>query len=161
MQGEIQLTINEKIYSPRNHWVRLERTRVWWKSFFKNVVVPDEWRERGCSLELIISEYMERNGSAQKGSKTSCQRKACPYLRGTLPYETVPKSPCKRSLNSFHANLRKIGNLVTFPLWFPRISSHCRTKYWIFVCKRDNLRCSIWLMGSQPINTSNFILYIM
>ena len=31
--------------------------------------------ERGCHLELFMCERIERNGSAQNGSKTSCKRK--------------------------------------------------------------------------------------
>ena len=48
--------------------------------------------ERGCRLELFMRECLERNGSAQNGSKASCKREAYPYLRGTVPYRTVPKS---------------------------------------------------------------------
>ena len=39
-----------------------------------------------------MCEYVERNGSAQDGFKTSCKREAYPYLRGKVPYRTVPKS---------------------------------------------------------------------
>ena len=46
-----------------------------------------------------MRECMERNGSAQNGSKTSCKREAYPYLYGTVPYRTVPKSSCKCSFN--------------------------------------------------------------
>ena len=45
-----------------------------------------------------MRECMERNGSALNGSKTSCKREAYPYLYGTFPYRTVPKSSCKCSL---------------------------------------------------------------
>jgi len=31
--------------------------------------------ERGFRLELLMWEYMEKNSSAQNGSKTSCKRK--------------------------------------------------------------------------------------
>ena len=48
--------------------------------------------ERGCRLELFMRGYFEKNGSAQNGSKRSCKREAYPYLRGTVPYRTVPKS---------------------------------------------------------------------
>ena len=48
--------------------------------------------ERGCRLELFVRECLERNGSAQNGSKASCKREAYSYLRGTVPYKTVPKS---------------------------------------------------------------------
>ena len=48
--------------------------------------------ERGCRLELFMRECLERNGSAQNGSKASCKREAYPYLRGTVPYRTGPKS---------------------------------------------------------------------
>jgi len=34
--------------------------------------------ERGCRLELFMREYIERNCSAQNGSKTSCKREAYP-----------------------------------------------------------------------------------
>ena len=47
--------------------------------------------ERGCRLELFMCECFERKGSAQNGSKASCKREAYPYLRGTVPYRTVPK----------------------------------------------------------------------
>ena len=40
--------------------------------------------ERGCRLELLMSECFERNGSAQNGSTASCKREAYPYLRGTF-----------------------------------------------------------------------------
>ena len=43
-------------------------------------------------MELFMREYFERNGSAQNGSKASCKREAYPYLRGTVPHRTVPKS---------------------------------------------------------------------
>ena len=45
-----------------------------------------------------MCEYIERNCSAQNGSKTSCKQGAYPCLRGTVPYRAVPKFPCKRSL---------------------------------------------------------------
>ena len=67
------------------------------KTFSRIILVPDDWRER-LSFELFMHEYIERNGSAQNGSKTSCELEAYPYLRGTVPYRTVPKCPCKRSL---------------------------------------------------------------
>ena len=43
-------------------------------------------------MELFMRECFERDGSAQNGSKASCKREAYPYLRGTVPYRTVPKS---------------------------------------------------------------------
>ena len=43
--------------------------------------------ERGCRLEVYMSECFERNGSAQNGSKASCKRKAYPYLHGTFHTE--------------------------------------------------------------------------
>ena len=52
----------------------------------------EEWRERGCRLELFMGECCERNSSAQNGSKALCKREAYPYLRGTVPHSTVPKS---------------------------------------------------------------------
>ena len=36
--------------------------------------------------------------SAQNGSKASCKREAYPYLRGTVPYRTVPKSRVNAAL---------------------------------------------------------------
>ena len=51
--------------------------------------------ERGYRLELFMRECSERNGSAQNGSKRSCKREAYPYLSGTVPYRTVPKSRVK------------------------------------------------------------------
>ena len=48
--------------------------------------------ERGCRLELFMCDCFERNGSAQNGSKASYKWEAYPYLRGTVPYRTVPKS---------------------------------------------------------------------
>ena len=48
--------------------------------------------ERGCRLVLFMREYIEGNGSAQNGSKTSCKREAYPYLHGTVAYRIVPKS---------------------------------------------------------------------
>ena len=68
------------------------------KIFSRLFHVPDEWRERGCRLELFMRGCFERNGSAQNGSKRSCKRKAYPYLRGTVPYKTVPKSPVNAGL---------------------------------------------------------------
>ena len=53
--------------------------------------VPDKWRER-LSFGTVHAWMLERNGSAQNGSKRSCKREAYPYLRGTAPYRTVPKS---------------------------------------------------------------------
>ena len=55
--------------------------------------------ERGCRLELFVRECFERNGSAQNGSKASCKREACPYLLGTVPYRTVPKSRVNAALD--------------------------------------------------------------
>ena len=46
--------------------------------------------ERGCRLELFMRECSERIGSAQNGSKASFKGEAYPYLRGTVPYRTVP-----------------------------------------------------------------------
>ena len=57
--------------------------------------------ERGCHLELFMRECFERNGSAQNGSKASCKREAYPYLRGTVPYRTVPKSRVNAALDRF------------------------------------------------------------
>ena len=54
--------------------------------------------ERGCRLELFMRECFERNGSAQDGSRPSCKRAAYPYLRGTVPYRTVPKSRVNAAL---------------------------------------------------------------
>ena len=51
---------------------------------------PDTWRERLSSG--TVHACLERNGSAQNGSKRSCKREAYPYLCGTVPYRTVPKS---------------------------------------------------------------------
>ena len=48
--------------------------------------------ERGCCLGLLMRECFERNGSAQNGSKRSCKWETYPYLHGTVPYRTVPKS---------------------------------------------------------------------
>ena len=45
-----------------------------------------------------MRESMERNGSAQNGSTIPCKREVCPYLCGTVPNRTIPKSACKRSL---------------------------------------------------------------
>ena len=56
--------------------------------------------ERGCRLELFVRECFERNSSAQNGSKASCKREAYPYLRGTVPYRTVPKSRVNAALVS-------------------------------------------------------------
>ena len=56
--------------------------------------------ERGCRLEFFMREYIKRDVSAQKGSKTLCKWEAYPYLRGTVPYRTVPKFSFKRSLNA-------------------------------------------------------------
>ena len=54
-----------------------------------------------CRLYVIaeppMRECMDRNGSVQSGSKKSCKREAYPYLCGTVPYRTVPKSTCKRN----------------------------------------------------------------
>ena len=47
---------------------------------------------RGC---------FESNGSAQNGSKRSCKRETYPYLRGTVPYRTVPKSRVNAALDFF------------------------------------------------------------
>jgi len=66
--------------------------------------------ERSCRLELSTREYIERNGSAQKGSKISCKREAYPYLRGMVPYKTVSQFPCKRSHDESYALLlRKVA----------------------------------------------------
>ena len=65
--------------------------------FFQEFVLFLMNGERGCRLELFMREYIERNGSAQSGSRTSCKREAYPYLRGTAPYRTAPKFPCKCS----------------------------------------------------------------
>ena len=69
-----------------------------------------------------MHECFERNSSAQNGSKASCKREAYPYLRGTVPYRTVPKShvsaalegefliSCERSFHIF--SLKKTVNVV-------------------------------------------------
>ena len=54
--------------------------------------------ERGCRLELFMRGCFERNGSAQNGFKRSCKREAYPYLRGTVPYRTVPESRVNAAL---------------------------------------------------------------
>ena len=54
--------------------------------------------KRGCRLELLMREYMERNCSTWKSSKTSCKREAYPYLRNTVPYRTTPKFLRRSSL---------------------------------------------------------------
>ena len=46
---------------------------------------------RGC---------FERNGSAQNDSNTSCKQEAYPYLHGTVPYRTVPKSRVSAALST-------------------------------------------------------------
>ena len=56
--------------------------------------------ERGCRLELFMREYMEKNGSAQNGSKTSCKREAYPYLYGTVPQRAAPMSCINAALIS-------------------------------------------------------------
>ena len=48
--------------------------------------------DRGCRLELFMCECFEWDDSAQNGSKASCKREAYPFLRGTVPRRTVPKS---------------------------------------------------------------------
>ena len=68
------------------------------KTFSRIFLVPDEWRG-GCRLELFMREYMERNGSAQNSSKTSCKREARPYLHGTVSYRTRLKSRVNAPLN--------------------------------------------------------------
>ena len=55
--------------------------------------------ERGCRLEPFWREYIEMNCSTQNDSMKSCKREAYPYLHGMVPYRTVPKFTCKRSLN--------------------------------------------------------------
>ena len=54
--------------------------------------------KRGCRLELFMRGFFERKGSAQNGSKRSCKREAYPYLRGTIPYITVPESRVNATL---------------------------------------------------------------
>ena len=56
--------------------------------------------ERGCRLDMFMCECSERNGSTQNGSKASCKRKVYPYLHGTAPYRTVPKSRVNAALDS-------------------------------------------------------------
>ena len=56
--------------------------------------------ERGCRVELFMRGCFERNGSAQNGSKRSCKWEAFPYLRGTVPLSTVPKSSVNAALVS-------------------------------------------------------------
>ena len=60
--------------------------------------------ERGCRLELIMHEYIEMDGSAQNGSKTSCKRQAYPYIDRTIPYRTFLKSHVNaaRVLSAFY-----------------------------------------------------------
>ena len=43
-------------------------------------------------MELFMCGCFERNRSAQDSSKRLCKREAYPYLGGTVPYRTVPKS---------------------------------------------------------------------
>ena len=49
--------------------------------------------ERGCHLELFMSECFERNGSAQDGSKTSCKRKPIRTYEERFHTEGKPCSP--------------------------------------------------------------------
>ena len=58
-----------------------------------------------------MPEYIERNDSVQNGSKISCKQEAYPCLRGTVPYRTVSKFPCKRGLILMH----QAGTWKTFP----------------------------------------------
>ena len=67
------------------------------KIFSRIFHAPDKWRER-LSFGLFMRECFERNSSAQNGSKRSCKREAYPYLRGTVPYRTVPKSSVNAAL---------------------------------------------------------------
>ena len=60
--------------------------------FFQEFLMFPINGERGCRLELFMRECFERKGSAQNVSKRSCKREAYPYLRGMVPYRTVPKS---------------------------------------------------------------------
>ena len=55
-----------------------------------------------------MREYIERNGSAKHGSKTSYKREAYPYLRGTIPYKTVPNFTFKRNLNAVYVALTAV-----------------------------------------------------
>ena len=65
--------------------------------------------ERGYRLELFIRECFGSNGSAQKGSKTSCKREAYPYLRRTVAYRNVPKSHVNAAL------VKVLGQIVKPP----------------------------------------------
>ena len=67
-------------------------------NFFQELFMFLIHGERVCRLELFMHGCFERNGSAKNGSKRSCKREAYPYLRGTVPYRTVPKSRANAAL---------------------------------------------------------------
>ena len=69
--------------------------------------------ERGCRLELFMCECFERKGSAQNSSKTSCKREAYLYLRGMVPFGTVPKSLVNAAKILFvHTLWKNIANMT-------------------------------------------------
>ena len=79
--------------------------------------------ERGCRLELFMRECFERNGSAQNGSKRSCKREAYPYLRGTVPYRTVPKSRVNAALGlPLIIKIRSTDNYLLYCIMHPGVA---------------------------------------
>ena len=75
------------------------------KTFSRIFHVPDKWREKGCCLKLFMRGCFERNGSAQNGSKRPCKWEAYLYLRGTVPYRTVPKSHVNAATDTKSKNI--------------------------------------------------------
>ena len=119
--------------------------------------------ERGCRLELFMGGCSERSGSAQNGSNRSCKREAYMYLRGTVPYRTVPKS---------RVNAASVeGKAVRIK--FRQTNSKASGKYCETVCIKISFACcqccviAASLLSRQPvlkgilkIASSYFILVI-
>ena len=82
--------------------------------------------------------------SVQNDSKTSCEREAYPYLHGTVPNRTAPKSPCKRSLYVLFCTYWGVLHLLSYHL--------CRIS-----CENVS---SIWKVCSVPKRLFSFFLVI-
>ena len=78
-------------FALEEHLIEASKNKCMVGNFFQEFFMFLMNGERGCPLELFTRECFERKGSAQNGSKASCKREAYPYLRGTVPYRTVPK----------------------------------------------------------------------
>ena len=94
-------------FALEEHFVQGFEEQMYGGKYFSRIFMFLINGERGCRSELFIRGCFERNGSAQNCSERSCKREAYPYLRGTVPYSTVPKSRVNAAVSMFSSVLMK------------------------------------------------------